>query len=76
MAFVLAHKLREAVASETKDAHVGGEGKIAELDGSYIGRCLKPASLPSIVLIVALRKTKTASAKNVVVGSARYDRFR
>ena len=44
-AFVLAHKIREAVASEMKGAHVGGEGKIAEIDGGYFGGYIKPANL-------------------------------
>jgi len=43
-AFVLAHKLREAVASEMKGAHVGGEGKVAEVDGGYFGGYVKPAN--------------------------------
>ena len=40
----LAHKLREAVASEMKGAHVGGEGKVAEVDGAYFGGYVKPAN--------------------------------
>jgi transposase-like protein len=43
-AFVLAHKLREAMASETKGARLGGEGRIAELDGGYFGGYVKPAN--------------------------------
>jgi transposase-like protein len=43
-AFVLAHKLREAIASEMKGAHVGGEGKVAEVDGGYFGGYVKPAN--------------------------------
>ena len=43
-AFVLAHKLREAVASEMKGVHVGGEGKVAEVDGGYFGGYVKPAN--------------------------------
>ena len=43
-AFVLSHKIREAVASEMKGAHVGGEGKIAEIDGAYFGGYVKPAN--------------------------------
>jgi transposase-like protein len=43
-AFVLSHKIREAVASEMKGAHVGGEGKIAEVDGAYFGGYIKPAN--------------------------------
>jgi transposase-like protein len=43
-AWVLAHKIREAVASEMKGAHVGGEGKIAEVDGGYFGGYVKPSN--------------------------------
>jgi transposase-like protein len=43
-AFVLAHKLREAVASEMKGAHIGGGGKVAEVDGGYFGGYVKPAN--------------------------------
>jgi len=32
-AFVLLHKLREAMAEELKGRIVGGEGKVAEVDG-------------------------------------------
>jgi len=43
-AFVLSHKIREAIASEMKGAHVGGIGKIAEVDGAYFGGYVKPAN--------------------------------
>src|SRR5580692_11148392 len=43
-AFVLPHKLREAIASEMKGMHVGGEGKVAEVDGGYFGGYVKPAN--------------------------------
>jgi transposase-like protein len=43
-AFVLAHKIREAVSSEMKGVRVGGEGKIAEVDGAYFGGYIKPAN--------------------------------
>jgi hypothetical protein len=36
-AFVLAHKLREAVASSMKALRIGGEGRVAEIDGAYFG---------------------------------------
>jgi hypothetical protein len=36
-AFVLAHKMREAMASEMKGMNVGGEGRKAEIDGGYFG---------------------------------------
>ncbi len=42
-AFVLGHKLREAMAEELKGRIVGGEGKVAEVDGGYFGGYVKPA---------------------------------
>ena len=44
-AFVLLHKLREAMAEELKGRVVGGEGKEAEIDGGYFGGYVKPANL-------------------------------
>ena len=43
-AFVLLHKLREAMAEELKGRVVGGEGKVAEVDGGYFGGYVKPAN--------------------------------
>jgi transposase-like protein len=43
-AFVLAHKLREAMASEMKGQMVGGVGRTAEIDGGYFGGYVKPAN--------------------------------
>jgi transposase-like protein len=43
-AFVLLHKLREAMAEELKGRIVGGEGKTAEVDGGYFGGYVKPAN--------------------------------
>jgi hypothetical protein len=40
-AFVLLHKLREAMAEEMKGGVVGGEGKAAEVDGGCLGGNLK-----------------------------------
>ena len=40
-AFVLAHKIREAMASETKGAMVGGD---VEIDGAYFGGHIRPAN--------------------------------
>jgi transposase-like protein len=44
-AFVLLHKLREAMAAELKARVVGGEGKTVEVDGGYFGGYVKPANL-------------------------------
>jgi transposase-like protein len=44
-AFVLAHKLREAMASEMKGRMVGGAGRVVETDGAYFGGYVKPANM-------------------------------
>jgi hypothetical protein len=42
--FVLAHKMREAMATEVRTQPIGGEGKRAEIDGGYFGGYVKPAN--------------------------------
>ena len=42
--FVLAHKMREAMASEMRGVNIGGEGRKAEIDGGYFGGYVKPAN--------------------------------
>jgi transposase-like protein len=37
-AFVLSHKIREAMASETTAMTIGGKGKVAHVDGAYFGK--------------------------------------
>src|SRR5205085_3867794 len=41
-AFVLAHKLREAIGSQLETGELGGEGKAVEVDGAYFGGKRKP----------------------------------
>jgi transposase-like protein len=43
-AFVLLHKLREAMAEEIKGRVVGGHGEEVEIDGGYFGGYIKPAN--------------------------------
>ena len=43
-AWVLAHKLREALASEVKGYKLGGVGKVVEVDGAYFGGYIKPTN--------------------------------
>jgi len=43
-AWVLSHKLREAMATEVKGYKLGGEGKVVEVDGAYFGGYVKPAN--------------------------------
>src|SRR5438132_1193142 len=44
-AFVLLHKLREAMAAEMRGRVIGGNGKVAEVDSGYFGGYVKPANL-------------------------------
>ena len=44
-AFIIAHKLREAMAIEMQGRRIGGPGKEAEIDGAYFGGYIKPANL-------------------------------
>jgi transposase-like protein len=41
-AFVLAHKIREAMASEMKGVRIGGAGRIVEIDGCHVGGHVRP----------------------------------
>jgi transposase-like protein len=43
-AWVMSHKLREAMATEVKGYKLGGEGKTVEVDGAYFGGYVKPAN--------------------------------
>jgi transposase-like protein len=44
-AFVLAHKLREAMASSVKALRIGGERRTAEIDGAWFGGHVRPENL-------------------------------
>src|SRR6188508_933189 len=41
-AFVLAHKIREAIASEMKGATIGGADRVVEIDGCHVGGHVRP----------------------------------
>lgn len=41
-AFVLAHKLREAMALDMKGAKIGGSGRVVEVDGCHVGGHVRP----------------------------------
>lgn len=43
-AFVLCHKIREAMASSIRERKLGGEGKIVEIDGAFFGGYVKPSN--------------------------------
>jgi transposase-like protein len=65
--FVLAHKMREAMASEMKGANVGGEGRKAEIDGGYFGGYVKPANRVENRRDRRLRQNQSGKRKVVVV---------
>jgi transposase-like protein len=66
--FVLAHKIREAMASEVKTSDkIGGEGRKAEIDGGYFGGYVKPANLRENRRDRRLRQNQSGKRKVVVV---------
>ena len=67
-AFVLAHKMREAMAAEVRAiGTVGGEGREAEVDGGYFGGYVKPANLRENRKDRRLRQNRSGKRKVVVV---------
>ncbi len=66
-AFVLLHKLREAMAEELKGRVVGGEGKVVEADGGYFGGYVKPANYRENRRDRRLRPNQSGKRQVVVV---------
>jgi transposase-like protein len=66
-AFVLLHKLREAMAAELRGRVVGGEGKVAEVDGGYFGGYVKPANLKDYRRDRRLLRNQNGKRKAVVI---------
>lgn len=66
-AFVLLHKLREAMAEELKGRVVGGEGKVAEVDGGYFGGYIKPANMKENRRDRRLGRNQNGKRKVVVI---------
>lgn len=66
-AFVLCHKMREAMAEEMKGRTIGGEGKEAEVDGAYFGGYVKPANRKNERLDRRLYENQTGKRKCVVI---------
>jgi transposase-like protein len=65
--FVLAHKIRESMASELKGMQIGGEGKIVETDGGYFGGYIKPSNHKENRRDLRLAKNQNGKRKVVVV---------
>ncbi|HUB45135.1 MAG TPA: IS1595 family transposase [Acetobacteraceae bacterium] len=66
-AFVLAHKLRESMASEMKGMKLGGQGETVEIDGMYAGGYVKPANNKENRRDRRLAKNQNGKRKVVVV---------
>lgn len=66
-AFVLCHKMREAMAEEIKGRMIGGEGKVAEIDGGYFGGYRKPANLREDRVDRRYAMNQTGKRKVVVI---------
>src|SRR5437899_8422142 len=66
-AFVLLHKLREAMAVELRGRTIGGEGKVAEIDTGYFGGYVKPANLREHRLDRRLAVNQSGKRKAVVI---------
>jgi len=66
-AFVMSHKLREAMAAEIRGARLGGEGKEAEIDGAYFGGHVRPANMKADRVDRRLTENQTGKRQCVVV---------
>jgi transposase-like protein len=65
-AFVLAHKLREAMAASTKTLGIGGEGRTAEIDGAYFGGHIRPENRTADRIDRRLAENQSGNRKVVV----------
>lgn len=70
-AFVLLHKLREAMAEEMKGRVVGGAGEEVEIDGGYFGGYVKPANMRENRRDRRLGVNQTGKRQCVVIVRAR-----
>jgi transposase-like protein len=67
-AFVLAHKMREAMSREVRaHADLGKDGKSAAVDGGYFGGYVKPANLKENRVDRRLRRHQSGKRQVVVV---------
>jgi len=70
-AFVLAHKLREALAAETAESRLSNA---VEVDGAYFGGHVRPANLKADRVDRRLLKNRTNKRRVVVALRERYHR--
>lgn len=74
-AFVLMHKIREALGSEMKGARVGGEGETVEVDGMYVGGHVRPANLKENRRDRRLAQNQNGKRRVVVIARQRQGRI-
>jgi transposase-like protein len=67
-AFVLSHKIREAIAAQDKGAKVSGE---VEIDGMYTGGYVKPANLKTDRIDRRLAANQNGKRQSVIVARER-----
>jgi transposase-like protein len=65
-AFVLAHKIREAMASEMKGAMIGGAGRVVEIDGCHVGGHVRPENEKKDRQDLRLAQNQTGTRRVVV----------
>jgi hypothetical protein len=66
-AFVLCHKMREAMAAEMRGRQLGGVGTEASVDGAYFGGYVKPANRRENRVDRRLAENRTGKRKVVVI---------
>jgi transposase-like protein len=66
-AFVLCHKIREAMAAEMRGREIGGQDKVAEIDGAYFGGYVKPANRKDERIDRRLSENRSGKRKVVVI---------
>ena len=66
-AFVLCHKLREAMAEEMKGRKIGDDRPEAEVDGAYFGGHVRPANLKEDRVDRRFKENQSGKRKVVVV---------
>lgn len=66
-AFVLLHKLREAMAADDGGETVGGAGKVVEVDGAYFGGYVKPENRAEDRKDLRLKENQSGKRQAVVV---------
>ena len=66
-AFVLCHKIREAVAASLRGRKLGGESRAVEIDGAYFGGYVKPSNESRKRIDRRLARNLTGKRKCVVI---------